>query len=228
MMVELSKAMCAHPASAASHLSLGACLAARSHRESWAISERNPMATQSTTYLPNPPICRLSWSGIFSGTFLFLAIEATFGILGVAIFTQAMSPNTATAVSPGVSIGSGIWMVVLSIIALYFAGKLASRVSGSITRNAGMYAGLVTFGMCVFASFLITSLTLGNNFRLQANMASASGAAVADFIIVGGYWLFAALVLGMIAAASGGLHGSISANSASRNQEAVVETRRAA
>lgn len=185
------------------------------------------MATQSATYLPNPPISRLSWSGIFSGTFLFLAIEVTFGILGVAIFTQAMSPNTAAPASSGVSIGSGIWMVVLSIIALYFAGKLASRVSGSITRNAGMYAGLVTFGMCVFASFLITSLALGNNFRLQANMANATGAAIADFIIVGGYWLFAALVLGMIAAASGGIHGSISANTA-RNQEQVIETRRAA
>ena len=185
------------------------------------------MATQSATYLPNPPISRLSWSGIFSGTFLFLAIEVTFGILGVAIFTQAMNPNSAAPVSPGVSIGSGIWMVVLSIIALYFAGKLASRVSGSITRNAGMYAGLVTFGMCVFTSFLVTSLALGNNFRLQANMANASGAAIADFIVVGGYWLFAALVLGMIAAASGGIHGSISANTA-RNQEQVIETRRAA
>ena len=185
------------------------------------------MATPSTTYLPGSPICRLSWSGIFSGTFLFLAIEATFGILGVAIFTQAMSPNTAAPVAPGVSIGSGIWMVVLSIIALYFAGKLASRVPGSITRNAGMYAGLVTFGMCLFASFLITSLTLGNNFRLQANMANASGAAIADFIIVGGYWLFAALVLGMIAAASGGIHGSISANRG-RTEEQVIETRRAA
>lgn len=185
------------------------------------------MATQSTTYLPNAPICRLSWSGIFSGTFLFLAIEVTFGILGVAIFTTAMNPNSAAPVSTGIGIGSGIWMVVLSIIALYFAGKLASRVSGSITRNAGMYAGLVTFGMCLFASFLITSLTLGNNFHLQANVANASGAAVADFIIVGGYWLFAALILGMIAAASGGIHGSISANTV-RREEQVVETRRAA
>ena len=118
-------------------------------------------------------------------------------------------------------------MVVLSIIALYFAGKLASRVSGSITRNAGMYAGLVTFGMCIFSSFLIMSLALGNNFRFQSNMANASGAAIADFIIVGGYWLFAALVLGMIASASGGIHGSISAG-AGQTTEQVVETKRAA
>jgi hypothetical protein len=172
-------------------------------------------------------ISRLSWSGIFAGTFLFLAIEVTFGVLGVAIFTQAMNPNAASPVSPGVSIGSGIWMVVLSIIALYFAGKLASRVSGSITRNAGMYAGLVTFGMCIFSSFLIMSLALGNNFRFQSNMANASGAAIADFIIVGGYWLFAALVLGMIASASGGIHGSISAG-AGQTTEQVVETKRAA
>jgi hypothetical protein len=190
------------------------------------------MATQYTTYPPGSypsgtVISRLSWSGIFAGTFLFLAIEVTFGILGVAIFTQAMNPNAANPPSSGVSIGSGIWMVVLSIIALYFAGKLASRVSGSITRNAGMYAGLVTFGMCIFSSFLITNMALGNNFRLQANLANVSGAAVADFIVVGGYWLFAALVLGMIAAASGGIHGSITAG-AGRSTEQVVETKRAA
>jgi hypothetical protein len=81
--------------------------------------------------------------------------------------------------------------------------------------------------MCIFSSFLITSLALGNNFRLQANMANASGAAVADFIVVGGYWLFAALVLGMIAAASGGIHGSIS-EGAGKTTDQVIETRRAA
>lgn len=187
------------------------------------------MAAQYVAY---PPALaapgRLSWSGIFAGTFLFLAIEVTFGILGVAIFTQAMNPNVARPVGPGIGIGSRIWMVVLSIIALYFAGKLASRVSGSATRNSGMYAGLVTFGMCIFASVLIMSLALGNNFRLEANVANASAAAIADFIVVGGYWLFAALVLGMIAAASGGMHGSISSAGAGRATEQVIETKRVA
>jgi hypothetical protein len=35
---------------------------------------------------------------------------------------------------------------------------------------------------------------------------------MADILISGGYWLFAALVLAMIAAASGGIHGSMTAD----------------
>ena len=184
------------------------------------------MATQYTEYPAVLVTHKFSWSGIFSGTFLFLAIEATFGVLGVAIFTAAINPRSANPIGPGISIGSGVWMIVLTIIALYFAGKLASTHSATTTRNSGMYAGLVTFGMCVFASFLITSLTLGNTFGRHIVGESASGFTVADFIIVGGYWLFAAMVLGMIAAASGGIHGSLVGSV--QMPDRTIETKRVA
>ena len=183
------------------------------------------MAAQYTEYPAALINRKFSWSGIFSGTFLFLAIEATFGVLGVAIFTSAINPRSANPIGTGVSIGSGIWMIVLSIIALYFAGKLASIQSVTATRNSGMYAGLVTFGMCIVASFLITGSTLGSTFGLHG--ANANALTVADFIVAGGYWLFAALVLGMIAAASGGIHGSM-VGSVQISEQRTIETKRVA
>ncbi len=157
-------------------------------------------ATQYTDY-PAVPVSRaFSWSGIFAGTFLFIAIEATFGVLGMAIFTSATNPHSANSIVTGVSVGGGIWMVVLSIVAAYFAGKLAAKLSGAPTRNAGMYTGLVTFGMCIFTSFLITALAPGT---------VGAPASITHESRIGDYWLFAALVLGMIAAASGGVHGSL-------------------
>lgn len=150
------------------------------------------MSSQSINYPTGPslvvsPARFFSWSGIFAGTFLFLAIEATFGTLAASIFG---TPFTAGHIS----IGFGIWMIVLSIIALYFGGKLASKLSGTITRNIGMYAGLVTFGMSLFASVLV--------------MGSGGPVRMAFLLGIGGYWIFAALVLGMIAAAIGGTHGA--------------------
>ncbi len=183
-------------------------------------------ATQFTEYPTLQVNRKFSWSGIFSGTFLFLAIEATFGVLGVAIFTEAINPRSANPIGLGISIGSGIWMIVLSIFALYFAGKLASTQSFTTNRNSGMYAGLVTFGMCIFASFLVTSLVLGSSFGFHAGVANSAAFTVADFIVAGGYWLFAALVLGMIAAASGGIHGSMLGST--RTQERTIETKRVA
>lgn len=188
------------------------------------------MATQFTEF-PAAPVQRsFSWTGIFAGTFLFLAIEATFGILGVAIFASATNPNAANPVGVGISAGLGIWMVVLSIIALYFAGKLASKLSGAFTRNLGMYAGLVTFGMCIFTAVLITALALGATVSGSTGIANAGPVRVADIITTGGYWLFIALVLGMISAASGGIHGSMSGGLrvTSTTTRTVPDERRAA
>ena len=49
---------------------------------------------------------------------------------------------------------------------------------------------------------------------------------MADFIIIGGYWLFAAMVLGMIAAASGGIHGA--RMDRLERPERTIETKRVA
>lgn len=149
----------------------------------------------------------LSWSGIFAGTFVFLAIEATFGVLGAAIFATATNPNSANPVGPGVSAGFGIWMVVLSIIAMYFAGKTAGRLSGWGARSQGAYIGLVTFGMSIFASILIVAMSLSSTAAGTAVRANATARSVADVVMTGGYWLFVLLVLAMIAAASGAAHG---------------------
>lgn len=183
-----------------------------------------PIAGYTTT--PTSPVPRaFSWSGIFAGTFLFLAIEVTFGILGVAIFASAANPGSVQPVSTGIHWGMGIWMVVLSIIAMYFAGKLAARLSAAPSRNSGMYAGLVTFGMCIFTAVLITAFALGSTVGGHTGIAYAGPYSVADILAVGGYWVFVAMVLGMISAASGGIHGSESGRLRSRPETRTDERR---
>jgi hypothetical protein len=167
------------------------------------------MATSLTEYPAIPAQRTFSWSGIFAGTFLFLAIEATFGILGVAIFATATNPSSANPVGPGISTGVGIWMVVLSVISLYFAGKLASRLSGASTRSLGMHAGLVTFGMSIFTTVLMAGMVLGSTVGGVTSIGS-NATRLVDILTTGGYWMFVALILGMIAAGWGGIHGAMS------------------
>jgi hypothetical protein len=189
------------------------------------------MATQFTEYPVAPVLPRMfSWTGVFAGTFLFLAIEATFGILGVAIFGSATNPASANPVGPGVSAGVGIWMVVLSIIALYFAGKLAGRLTGASTRNMGMYAGLVTFGMSIFSAIFTTALILGSTVSGASEISAVSPYRLDSILTTGGYWLFIALVLAMISAAMGGIHGATSSGLriTSTTTRTTPEERRAA
>jgi hypothetical protein len=173
------------------------------------------MATTSTQY-PDYPIIParrvFSWSSIFAGTFVFLAIESTFGILGAAIFG-------------GGGIGLQIWMVILSIIALYFAGRTSSKLLVR-DRNLGLYHGLVTFGMSVFSAVLVIAISLvGTTGAVVARTGS-----LAEYVSSGGeYWLFVALVLSLVAAAVGGMQGvGTSATTAGLAQDRTTSTRNVA
>lgn len=147
---------------------------------------------------------RMSWPAIFAGTFVFLAIEVTFGVLGTAIFASAANPSSAHPVT-GMSAGIGIWLVILSIISLYCAGRAATAISGTADSHIGMYHGLTTFGLSVFTSIVVAALVLGSATVAPARAARMAGpATVADVVSTAGYWLFVALLLGMIAAAMGG------------------------
>ena len=135
-----------------------------------------------------------SWSGIFAGTFLYLAIEATFGVLALAIFGLGLEATS-------MSVGAGIWLVVLTGIAMYFAGRLASRLMGASTRSMGMRAGLVTYGMSIFASILVIGLTLGSS--------TAEPVSVASLLSITGYWTFVTMIVAMFTSAIGGAQGMV-------------------
>jgi hypothetical protein len=134
----------------------------------------------------------LSWSAIFAGTFVFLAIEATFATLAAAIFPAA-------PVDRALSAGPGIWMIVLSVIALYFGAKTAGHLSGEARKLSGMYYGLVTFGLSIFSTVLIATMFAGN----MTNAASTT----LGLISANAVWLFISLILGGIAAGIGGVLG---------------------
>jgi fumarate reductase subunit D len=141
------------------------------------------------------PRAGASWSSVFAGVFVFLAIETTFGILGSAIFSSAVN-----------SVGFGIWMIILSIISLYFAGRAASHLAGCVRRLDGMYHGLVTYGLSVFTTVLVLSLVLGSAALASTNAAHVSKGTLLDYLSTGGWYVFIAMILGGIAACIGGAH----------------------
>lgn len=150
---------------------------------------------------------RISWPAIFAGTFVFLAILVTFGLLGTAIFASAVNPSSAHPLA-GMSVGMGIWLIVLSIISLYFGGRTAAVLSATRDSHLGMYHGLTTFGFSVFTSMVVTALMLGSTMTTPATADAASPATVGHVVATAGYWVFFALLLGMIAAGIGGSQGA--------------------
>ncbi len=139
-----------------------------------------------------------SWPGIFAGTFVFLAIELTFGLLGLAIFAAPNGVWTA---------GAGVWLIILSIISMFFGAKAAGHWAHAPRKLNGVYHGLATFGVSAFAVIIIAALSLMTTYGGHAAGAVESQAGPATIVSVTstlGWWLFGAFCGAFLAAMAGG------------------------
>jgi hypothetical protein len=146
--------------------------------------------------------------------FAFVAIWSVFGLLGEAIFASAANPNAAAPVS-GMSVGMGIWSVILTIIAMYVGGRVTGALAGAANRGEGMMWGMAMFGLSVIATIVV--LVLGGT-ALSGGTGVAGGAhspyMMTVFSDIG--WIgFVSLFLGWLAAMGGAAHSA-------RNQARTV------
>jgi len=150
----------------------------------------------------NLALHRTDWAAIWGGVFTFLAIWTVFGALGLAIFASSANPNAATPVS-GMSAGMGIWAIVLTIIAMYVAGRETGRLAGITNRHDGLIHGMMMFGLACAATVVLVTLggaALGGGTGVESS--SHSPYILGLFSELG--WIgFAALFLGWLAAMFG-------------------------
>ncbi len=158
----------------------------------------------SATYRNDLTLVRpkTNWGAVWGGMFTFVAIWSVFGLLGEAIFASSANVNAAHPVT-GMSAGMGVWAVILTIIAMYVAGRVTGDLAGVAARGEGAIYGTIMFGLSVIATIVL--LGLGGT-ALSSDAASAAGAhssyVLTAFSDVG--WIgFVALFLGWLAAMGG-------------------------
>lgn len=156
---------------------------------------------------PGIPVLRSGapWGAIWAGMFSFTAIWAIFGLLGEAIFASSASPSAAQPVS-GMSAGMGAWSVILTMIAMYVAGRVAGHFSGVERRGDGAVLGTTMFGLTVMAGFvaiLLAGTAMAGYSPLPGSVHSPYMLTV--FTTIG--WVgFIALLLGWLCAMGGAVH----------------------
>lgn len=145
---------------------------------------------------------RTDWGAVWAGVFTFVAIWSVFGALGLAIFASAANPNAAAPVL-NMGVGMGIWAIVLTIIAMYVAGRETGRLAGVANRHDGLIHGMIMFGLSVVAATILTILG-GNTLSGGTGVAGTAHSSyiLAVFADIG--WIgFVALFLGWLAAMGG-------------------------
>lgn len=149
---------------------------------------------------------RTDWGAIWGGVFTFLAIWSVFGSLGLAIFSSNANPNTASPVL-GQSVGFGIWAIILTIIAMYVAGRETGHLAGVSNRHDGLLHGMMMFGLSIAGVALLTLIggaVLSGGTGVQGSTHSSYLLTVfADLGWIG----FIALFLGWLAAMFGASQG---------------------
>ena len=138
--------------------------------------------------------------------FTFVAVWSVFGMLGEAVFASSANPRAAAPVR-GMSAGMGVWTTVLTIIAMYVAGRATARFSNAVDRAGRIWDGMAMFGLSVIAVAL--ALILGGT-AMSGGMGVAGSTHSPYMLTVFadlGWIGFASLFLGWIAAIGGAVQG---------------------
>lgn len=124
--------------------------------------ERIPVEHTETTRRGLPAaIKRVSWGAIFAGAFIALVVQLGLGLLGLAIGLGTIDPATEANPLSGIGVGTGIWLAISTLIALFAGGFVAARMAGLPRRPDGILHGLVAWSLVTFLSFYLMTTAVG-------------------------------------------------------------------
>lgn len=129
---------------------------------------------------------RVSWSGIFGGVIVGIGVLLLLTALGLAVGITAVDPNRADAGAIGR--GTVIWTGASLLLAVFFGGWSAARMSMLWDRTAALFQGTLVWALFMVVVLWLAasgiSLVVGPSFRLVGAVAegagSVAGASVPD------------------------------------------------
>ncbi|MFC0398785.1 hypothetical protein [Paraburkholderia rhizosphaerae] len=119
---------------------------------------------------------RVSWGAVFTGVTIALIAYVFMSVLGAAIGASLLSPLAHEDSARAFGFGSGVWLIVTTIIAVFLGGYFAGRCAPLL----GWLHGLLSWALMVlFVIVAMTSIVTGAA-ALVGNVANAGLAATAS------------------------------------------------
>ena len=133
----------------------------------------------------------LSWSAVATGTFIALAVQTVFLLLGLAL---AMSFGDR---APGGVYSA--WTVIVELCAIAIGAALTARLSHAERRSSGIAAGVITWAVVLVLGSVFQGLTMTRALGGSGAWAAFIGAVVS---------LAAAIAGGALGVHAGALSGT--------------------
>lgn len=120
-----------------------------------------PYLPAETVGMAPSRVRRVSWGAIFAGTFVGLVFQIMFMLLGAAIGFSTMQFDGRQNPDHELALGSAIWLLVTSLVAIWIGACVAGRLSGGPRRADGMLHGIVTWSLSTLTMFSLLAVGVG-------------------------------------------------------------------
>ena len=105
------------------------------------------------------PFGHISWSAIFAGAVIALAVQLVLTLIGAAIGLATLDGAGGDSPSgTAIGFGAGLWLLISSVISLFIGGYIAARLAGI---GNGWLHGLTTWGLVTLLTAVLLSTAIG-------------------------------------------------------------------
>lgn len=122
-------------------------------------------------------VVKLSWGALLGAMVVALGVWLLLTVLGLAIGLSAIDPDhPASAKTAGMT--TGIWSLVVPLVALFIGGVVAARTAGIVDRSAGAIHGAVLWSLATLLGVVLTGAVLRGVITSAGGMAVPAAAAM--------------------------------------------------
>ena len=122
--------------------------------------------------LPQP----LGWASIFAAAVIAIGLTLLLHLLGIGIGLTAIQPDDPSSLRAA-GIGTGVWSVIVPIIALFIAGLVVGRVGPTLDSWNAAIHGAATWALTTILAVIMVGMTLGAVARGAASTAKTVASA---------------------------------------------------
>ena len=167
----------------------------------------------------------VSWSSIFAGAVVAIALGAVFNLIGIAIGAALFNPFHFERHEDAMSAEGGLYVMFAQFVAFQIAGYIAARSSRFPDHFGGALTGLLVWALAVTFAVSLAALSVSGlggsqsvtghvidaaqDVRTGSDAADLSATeAAADTISTFAWWAAGSLLLGVAGAVAGGWIGA--------------------
>ena len=105
---------------------------------------------------------KISWASIWAGTLIGIVVLILLNMLGLGIGFSSLDIQEERNPASGLGIGSAVWYIVSSLVALFVAGWVSGRLAQTRRIFDGALHGILTWCIITLASLYFLTTTIGS------------------------------------------------------------------